>query len=83
MQDGKRLRVADLLSAQVDLSFDWVNEIKLVIPFFQSEFDTLQVLVQRFGEIPPTGDFGDFWFTTVTTTASVNVARTHCISECK
>ena len=45
MQDGKRLRVADLLSAQVDLSFDWVNEIKLVIPFFQSEFDSLQVLV--------------------------------------
>ena len=31
-----------------------------VIPFFQSEFDPLQLLVKRFGEIPPSGDFGDF-----------------------
>ena len=31
-----------------------------MIPFFQSEFDPLQLLVKRFGEIPPSGDFGDF-----------------------
>ena len=36
--------------------------MKLVIPFFQSEFDALQLLVNRFGEIPPNGDFGDFWW---------------------
>ena len=36
--------------------------MKLVIPFFQSEFDALQLLVNRFGEIPPSGDFGDFWW---------------------
>ena len=34
--------------------------MKLVIPFFQSEFDALKLLDNRFGEIPPTGDFGDF-----------------------
>ena len=33
-----------------------------MIPFFQSEFDALQVLYNRFGEIPPTGDFGYFWW---------------------
>ena len=32
--------------------------MKLVIPFFQSEFDALQLLVNRFGEIPPSGDWG-------------------------
>ena len=36
--------------------------MKLVIPFFQSEFDALQLLVKRFGKIPPSGDFGDFWW---------------------
>ena len=36
--------------------------MKLVIPFFQSEFDALKLLDNRFGEIPPTGDFGDFWW---------------------
>merc|ERR1711894_144616 len=34
----------------------------MLIPFFQSEFDALQVLCKSFGEIPPTGDFGDFWW---------------------
>ena len=33
-----------------------------MIPFFQSEFDALQVLYNWLGEIPPTGDFGDFWW---------------------
>ena len=36
--------------------------MKLVIPFFQSEFDALQLLVNWLGEIPPSGDFGDFWW---------------------
>ena len=39
-----------------------MNRMKLVIPFFQSEFDALQLLVKWFGEIPPSGDFGDFWW---------------------
>ena len=33
-----------------------------MIPFFQSEFDALQVSYNWLGEIPPTGDFGDFWW---------------------
>ena len=41
---------------------DCVVQIRLVIPFFQPEFDALQLLVNRFGEIPPSGDFGDFWW---------------------
>ena len=44
----------------MDLSFDWVIGMKLVIPFFRLEFDARQLLVKRFGEIPPSGDFGDF-----------------------
>ena len=36
--------------------------MKLVIPFFQSEFDALQLLVNWLGKIPPNGDFGDFWW---------------------
>ena len=43
-----------------DLILHWVIGIELVIPFFQSEFDAQQLLVNRFGEIPPSGDFGDF-----------------------
>ena len=34
----------------------------VAIPFFQSEFDPLQLLVKRFGGIPPSGDLGDFWW---------------------
>ena len=44
----------------MDLILHWVIGIELVIPFFQSEFDAQQLLVNRFGEIPPSGDFGDF-----------------------
>ena len=44
----------------MDLSFDWVIGMKLVIPFFRLEFDARQLLVKRFGEIPPRGDCGDF-----------------------
>ena len=36
--------------------------MKLVIPLFQSEFDALQLLVTRFGKIPPIGIFGYFWW---------------------
>ena len=36
--------------------------MKLVTPFFQSEFDALQLLVNRRGKIPPSGDFGYFWW---------------------
>ena len=36
--------------------------MRLVVPFFQSEFDALPLFVKRFGEIPPSGDFGDFWW---------------------
>ena len=36
--------------------------MKLVRPIFHSEFDALKVSYNRFGEIPPTGDFGDFWW---------------------
>ena len=42
------------------LSFDWVNGMKLVIPFFQPKFDALKLLVKDVGEYPPCGDFG-FW----------------------
>ena len=35
--------------------------MKLVRPIFHTEFDALKVSYNRFGEIPPTGDFGDFW----------------------
>ena len=34
--------------------------MKRVIPIFHTEFDALKVSYIRFGEIPPTGDFGDF-----------------------
>ena len=36
--------------------------MKRVIPIFHTEFDALKVSYIRFGEIPPTGDFGDFWW---------------------
>ena len=36
--------------------------MKLVIPIFHTEFDALKVSYNRFGEIPPSGDFGDFWW---------------------
>ena len=34
--------------------------MKLVIPFFQSEFDPKQLLKNRSCQNPPLGDFGDF-----------------------
>ena len=34
--------------------------MKRVIPIFHTEFDALQLSTNRFGEIPPSGDFGDF-----------------------
>ena len=36
--------------------------MKLVIPIFHTEVDALQVSYKRLGEIPPFGDFGDFWW---------------------
>ena len=35
---------------------------KRVIPFFHTEFDPKQLSTNRLGEIPPSGDFGDFWW---------------------
>ena len=52
----------------MDLSFDWVIGMKLVIPFFRLEFDARQLLVKRFGEISTFGDFGGFlWLLFVAT----------------
>ena len=34
----------------------------VVISIFLTEFDALQVLFTRVRKIPPTGDFGDFWW---------------------
>ena len=36
--------------------------MKLVIPIFHTEFDALKVSSKRFDEIPPYGDFGNFWW---------------------
>ena len=36
--------------------------MKRVIPIFHTEFDALKVSYNRLGEIPPYGDFGDFWW---------------------
>ena len=33
-----------------------------MIPVFHTEFDALQLSLQNFPEIPPYGDFGDFWW---------------------
>ena len=41
-------------------TLDCVIGMKLVIPIFHTEFDALKVSNNRFGEIPPYGDFGDF-----------------------
>ena len=46
----------------IGLTMDCVIRMKLVIPIFHTEFDALQVLYNRFGEIPQYGDFGDFWW---------------------
>ena len=65
----------------MDLSFDWVIGMKLVIPFFHLEFDARQLLVKRFGEIPPTGYFGGFlWLLFVATSKGmVNNVATYAI----
>ena len=39
-----------------------VIRMKRVIPIFHTEFDALKVSYNRLGEIPPYGDFGDFWW---------------------
>ena len=46
----------------IGLTMDCVIRMKLVIPIFHTEFDALKVSNNRFGEIPPYGDFGDFWW---------------------
>ena len=48
------------------LSFDWVNGMKLVIPFFQSEFDALKLLVKRWWLISA---MWRFWLILVATLA--------------
>ena len=45
---------------ELNLIFDWVIRIKHVIPFFQSEYDALQLLVYQFGGIQRNGDFSNF-----------------------
>ena len=46
-------------------TLDCVIQIKRVIPIFHTEFDALKVLPEGFGEIPPSGDFGDLlWLLT-------------------
>ena len=42
--------------------FGGVIQMTLVIPIFHTKFDALQLLLKRFFEIPPSGDFGDFWW---------------------
>ena len=34
--------------------------MELMIPILHTEFDALQLSTNRFGEIPPSGDFGGF-----------------------
>ena len=43
-------------------TLDWVIRMKRVIPIFHTEFDALKVTYNSLGEIPPYGDFGDFWW---------------------
>ena len=43
-------------------TLDCVIRIKLMIPIFHTEFDAQQVSSNGLGEIPPTGDFGGFWW---------------------
>ena len=50
------------------VTYDWVIQMKRVIPIFHTEFDALQLSTRRFGEIPPFGDFGGFlWLLFVAT----------------
>ena len=37
-----------------------VDQFRLVIPVFHTEFDALQLSFRNFPEIPPYGGFGDF-----------------------
>ena len=46
----------------IGLALDYVIGMERVIPIFHTEFDALQVSSKRLGEIPPFGDFGDFWW---------------------
>ena len=43
-------------------TLDCVVRMKLMIPIFHTEFDALKVSFNRLSEIPPCGDFGDFWW---------------------
>ena len=43
-------------------TLDCVIRMKLIIPIFHTEFDAQQVSSNGLGEIPPTGDFGGFWW---------------------
>ena len=45
--------------------------MKLMIPIFHTKFDPLQVSLLHFGYIPPTGDFGDFWWLLLATFGGV------------
>mgnify|MGYP006863839779 CR=1 FL=1 len=36
--------------------------MNLMIPVFHTEFDPLKLSLKQNGKIPPSGDFGDFWW---------------------
>ena len=44
--------------------------MKRMIPIFHTEFDAKQLLVNGFGEIPPSGDFGGFLVAILATLAT-------------
>ena len=54
-------------------TFSNVIQIKLMIPIFHTEFDPLQVLFLSICKIPPTGDFGDFWWLLLVTSSKLNL----------
>ena len=56
---AKIANIKDFLNAVI---LGCVIAMNLAIPVFHSEFDALQLSFPWFGEIPPFGDFGDFWW---------------------
>ena len=56
---AKTAKIKDIPNAAI---LDCVIAMNLAIPVFHTEFDALQLSFPWFGEIPPFGDFGDFWW---------------------
>ena len=62
---GENSEISEFLKKakfSIGLTLKCVIRMTLVRPIFHTEFDALQVSYKRFGEIPPYGDFGDFWW---------------------